>query len=260
MGITEQGMFSSTDLRMAQYAPLAAMPPHSHDDASFGVIVGGDFVERIGKSERRYESGFVTFGPAGVTHSQQFGADGAKQIIITPDDAWLDYLADCRMPLADAPFAQTADFQRLGVKLAGEMAHDDTFSAIARESIVLEIIAAFGRMGVAPSSSTQPPAWLRAARDFLRDNAGETLGMKKIARAVGRHEIHLAREFRRYFGLSIGAYLRRVRSEKAAGLLLRSRADITQIALACGFASHSHLCRVFKAHYGVSPSQYRARN
>lgn len=253
-------MLSSTQIRMAEYAPLAAMTPHSHEAASFGVIVGGDFIERIGSAERQYTSGFVTFGPAGVVHSQQFGRDGARQIIITPDDASLAYLADCRMRLSDAPFAQAADFERLGRRLAGELEQDDGFSALARESIVLEIIAAFGRMGVAPSTSAQAPMWLRAAREYLRENISETLTMKKIARAAGRHEIHLAREFRRHFGLSIGTYLRRLRSEKAAELLLRSRADITQIALTCGFASHSHLCRVFKAHYGVSPSQYRARN
>lgn len=253
-------MLASTQVRMAEYAPLAAMALHSHDDACFSVILGGGFAERIGKSERYYESGFVTFAPAGITHSQQFGRDGARQIIITAEDAWLAYLGDSKMRLSDAPYAHAADFQRLGLKLAGEMEQGDAFSALARESIVLEIIAAFGRMGIAPSASAQMPAWLKRARDYLRENAGEPLTMKAIARAAGRHEIHLAREFRRYFGVSIGTYLRRLRCERAAKLLRHAEADITQIALACGFASHSHLCRVFKAHYGVSPSQYRARD
>lgn len=253
-------MFLSDHLRMAEYAPHGAMAPHSHDDASFGVIVGGDFVERIGMSERHYANGCVSFGPAGVVHSQAFGANGARQIIITPDDAWLSYLADCKVQLADAPFARTPVLHRLGQKLAREFDRDDSLSALAREAVVLEIVAAFGRIGFGVPTGVQAPAWLRAARDYLHANACAAPTMKQIASAAGRHEIHLAREFRRYFGMSVGAYLRRLKTEEAARLLLQPRAGITDVALRCGFASHAHLCRVFKEHFGITPSQYRTRH
>jgi AraC family transcriptional regulator len=137
------------------------------------------------------------------------------------------------------------------------MHNDDDFSGVASEGIVLEMIAAFGRNGI--ERAAKPPAWLSKAHDFVRENAHAPLSMKQIARAAGRHEIHLAREFRRHFGVSIGAYLRQLKTGRAADLLLHTKADITEIALRCGFASHSHLCRVFKAHFGVTPSQYRAR-
>jgi len=77
-------------------------------------------------------------------------------------------------------------------------------------------------------------------------------------RAAGRHEIHLAREFKRYFGVSVGSYLRQARIERAADLLRNTSSNITDIALRCGFANHAHLCRVFKAYFAMSPSQYRA--
>lgn len=246
-------------LRVIDYAPHDAMAPHSHDDSSFGVIIGGDFVEYVGTSERHYGDGCVTFAPAGVTHSQRFGADGARQIIVRPQEDWLSYLADCRVRLSESPFVRAPLFRQLGLRLLDEIRRADEFAAVASEGIVLEIIAAFGRAGVAPAAKN-PPAWLGAARDYLHAHAGVSLGMKEIARAAGRHEIHLAREFRRYFGLSVGSYLRQVRTERAAHLLRHTSLDITDIALDCGFASHAHLCRVFKAHFGVSPSQYRARH
>ncbi|HWA31609.1 MAG TPA: AraC family transcriptional regulator [Rhizomicrobium sp.] len=252
-------MFASENLRVIDYAPHEAMAPHSHDDGSFGVIVGGDFVEHVGKSERRYAGGCVTYAPAGVTHSQRFGRQGARQIIVTPQEDWLSYLGDCRVRLSESPFVHAPHFHQLGHRLLDELRRDDAFAAVAREGIVLEIIAAFGRAAtVHPAGNV--PAWLGAARDYLHAHAGVSLSMKEIARAAGRHEIHLAREFRRYFGLSVGSYLRQVRTERAAHLLRHSRSDITDIALRCGFASHAHLCRVFKAHYGVTPSQYRARH
>jgi AraC family transcriptional regulator len=130
---------------------------------------------------------------------------------------------------------------------------------MACEGLMLEIVAAFGRGSAASTSAIEPPAWLKRARNFLHENVSATLSMARIAQAAGRHEIHLAREFKRFFGLSVGNYLRRLRTDRAAQLLAQPHADITDIALACGFSSHSHLCREFKARYGVTPSQYRAR-
>ena len=83
--------------------------------------------------------------------------------------------------------------------------------------------------------------------------------MKEVARAAGRHEVHVAREFRRFYGMSIGDYLREMRLDSAALQLSDRRADISQVALECGFSSHSHLCRAFKLRFGVTPSQFRAR-
>ena len=253
-------MFSSAHLRVSEYAPREIMAPHSHHEASLCVIVTGDFHEQIGKSERHYVTGCVSLEPAGIAHSQTFGVHGAQQIITTADDDWLSYLADCKMSLADAPFARTPALYRLGQKLARELRRKDALSALACEGIVLEIVAALGRVGFGASQGAKLPAWLRAARDYLHANACAAPTMKQIALAAGRHEIHLAREFRRHFGTSVGGYLRRLKTEEAARLLLQPGADITDVALHCGFASHSHLCRVFKEHFGVTPSQYRARH
>ena len=252
-------MFTSPDLRVADYAAHAAMAPHSHDAASFGIILDGDFMERVEGSERRYSAGFVTFGPAGVMHSQQFGPKGARQIIVTPEESWLSYLADCGIGLSGSPFASASMFRQLGQRLHDELRRGDDFAGVACEGIVLEIVAAFGRAGT-ERRAANPLPWLKAARDYVHAHAGIPLSVKQIARAAGRHEIHLAREFRRHFGLSVGSYLRQVRTERAAHLLRHTRSGITEIALGCGFASHAHLCRVFKAHFGVTPSQYRARH
>jgi AraC family transcriptional regulator len=81
--------------------------------------------------------------------------------------------------------------------------------------------------------------------------------MPQLAHVAGRHEIHIAREFRRFFGVSVGEFARRLRIDQAARLLVRSNASISDIALESGFSSHSHLCREFKARFGVTPSVYR---
>ncbi len=236
------------------------MSPHQHDEPSIGIVVSGVFLERIGKDERTYSRGTASYCPAATTHSQIFGATVVRQIIFKPDSSWLDYLADSKARLHEAPHTHAAAFRDLGDKLLGELRQDDGFSAVACEGIMLEIIAAFGRKNAAANVSTNPPVWLRAAREFLHENAFAPLTMAQIAREAGRHEIHLAREFRRFFGIPVGAYLRRLRIEQAGRLLIKPQFPISEIAQSCGFASHSHLCREFKAHFGVTPSEYRSRN
>ena len=138
-----------------------------------------------------------------------------------------------------------------------ELRQNDRFSTIAREGLLLEMVVALGRNGAPARAGAQPPSWLRAARDFLRDSMAGGPSMKELGQAVGRHEIHVAREFRRFYGESVGSYVRRLRAEHAAHLLSQPGPSIAAIALDCGFSSHSHLCREFKARFGVTPSQYR---
>jgi AraC family transcriptional regulator len=251
-------MFDCSDLHVSEYRAFTAMAPHVHDAPSLNVVVDGGFFEKVGGSERNYVPGHVTFCPAGVSHSQTFGASGARQIIVAPHAGWLAYLADCRRDLDSSPYAGSGDLRRLAVRLSAEMRNDDDFSPIAREGILLEIVAEFGRKGTESAAAPKPPAWLRVARDFLHANACTSLSMACVATAAGRHEIHLAREFRRYYGTSIGAYVRGLRTEEAARLLRESKMEISEVALASGFASHAHLCREFKARFGVTPSAYRA--
>lgn len=253
-------MLPSMSMRIAQYAPHAAMAWHRHDEPSLSVVLAGEFAEKIGGRERHYASGCVSLGPAGMAHSQRFGAQGARQIIVRPQEAWLAYLADCKVDLESSPYARASKFHALGRKLLGEIDCGDDFSPLAREGILLEIVAAFGRADALAGTAAKAPAWLCRARDFMQQNAFATVTLRQIADAAGRHEIHLAREFRRYFGISVGSYLRKVRAERAAHLLRHSTSAITDIALGCGFASHAHLCRVFKAQFGLTPTQYRAKH
>jgi AraC family transcriptional regulator len=255
-------MMDRTALRLARYAPGSTMPPHEHAQPSFNIVVGGSFLERIGGEQRSYATGFVSFCPAGLTHSQQFGQSGAQQLICAPRGDWLEYLTDCRVDLARSPYAGATLFRSLGERLLEELRAPDDLSALACEGMVLEAVAAFSRSILAAPAVVRAPAWLRAARDFLHENACAPLRLARIAQAAGRHEVHLAREFRRYFGSSIGEYLRQLRCERAAQLLAQPRAmlTITEVAVRCGFSNHAHLCREFRTRFGLTPSQFRRQH
>ena len=85
----------------------------------------------------------------------------------------------------------------------------------------------------------------------------EPLGVKEIARALGISVSHLRARFRASCGVSIGRHLRRLRLERACGLLRLSQRRVSEVAEACGFSSIYSFSRAFHAAYGVSPMAYR---
>ena len=55
-------------------------------------------------------------------------------------------------------------------------------------------------------------------------------------------------------------YLQQLRLERASTLLKETEASVISIAQECGFASVSYFNRIFKAAYGITPSEYRKQH
>jgi AraC family transcriptional regulator len=85
----------------------------------------------------------------------------------------------------------------------------------------------------------------------------QQLSLASLALAVGVHPVHVARSFRRFLGYTFGDHLAKIRIRKAFSLLVNSRTPIVDVAYACGFADHAHLCRAFKRSTGLTPSAFR---
>jgi len=91
----------------------------------------------------------------------------------------------------------------------------------------------------------------------LAQNKEEPLSVKEIARSLGISASHLRARFRASCGVSLGRHLRRLRLEKACGLLRLSQRRVTEIAELCSFTSIYSFSRAFHTAYGVSPMAYR---
>lgn len=227
---------------------------HSHEVPWFCVVLRGGYEERIRSHAHEHHAGNVLFCPANAPHAQRFGANESLKLLFTPSPAGLSFLNDEGVALDDAPHRSSRAFARLGAHLAGEIGLNDSYSSLAIENLALEMMAAFART----QNGRDMPEWLAEVREILEDDADPS-SLEELAARVERHPVHLAREFRRHFGLTVGAYLRRKRVAHAAILLRASRMPLAEIALACGYAGQASFARAFKAVHGVTPSVYRAR-
>ena len=79
----------------------------------------------------------------------------------------------------------------------------------------------------------------------------------RLARLAGLSPFHLCHVFRELAGTSIYEYVLRERLAQGLHALLDGGDDITAIAFAAGFASHSHFTARFRRFFGCTPSALR---
>lgn len=78
-----------------------------------------------------------------------------------------------------------------------------------------------------------------------------------IAQVLALSRAQLDRRIKRLTGKTPSAYLLDRRMTYARELLLTTKIPIAEIAVACGFEDTSYFTRVFKQHYGTTPSGMR---
>jgi AraC family transcriptional regulator len=78
-----------------------------------------------------------------------------------------------------------------------------------------------------------------------------------MAKVVGVSRYYFVRLFKNSTGLTPYQYLIECRLEKAKDLLINTQLPISNIAHLSGFATHSHLTKVFQKHLSITPKIYR---
>ncbi|WP_321340684.1 helix-turn-helix domain-containing protein [uncultured Cohaesibacter sp.] len=87
----------------------------------------------------------------------------------------------------------------------------------------------------------------------------QTPSLDAIARQVGMSRRSLTRHIRSRTGGSLGGWLRRARINRAQDALLRGASGVENIAVQCGFPDAQSLRRAFRIEFGMTPTQWLAR-
>lgn len=205
--------------------------------------------ERSDIRTREYECVTLTILSGSETvKSLEFGSSPCFSLSLPTEQiqpGWEAFLGDESLSCTHGALA------RLFLKLFHELAQMDESSLRPIEERLLEMVLA-GKSDV----GVQP--WLEQARNILHSQFAEQPRLSVIASSVGVHPVHLAREFRKHYGSSIGEYLRKLRIEFACHQLLASNDPPVKIAALAGFVDQSHFSRTFKRFLGTTPGRYRA--
>jgi AraC family transcriptional regulator len=249
----EAGGFIFTE---TYHPPGFGLSRHRHECANFNFTVSGHFRETTrGRSEECGPSSLV-IKPAGEAHSNRYGPSGAHCLIVEITPARLGTLAPHRR-VFDAPASlRRGPVIALAARMYAELRAGGCASELVLEGLTLELLGHLARRR-AKASSSIVPRWLREAQELLHESFAERLGLSTLAESAGIDPSHFARAFRRWFGCSVGEYVRRLRLQYAAEQLAASKRPLAEVALAAGFYDQSHFTNAFKLHMGLTPAEYR---
>lgn len=115
-----------------------------------------------------------------------------------------------------------------------------------------------GLVGVRAAPSGPPgdrlsPAAKRRVLELIDAKLDEKLTVETLAREVGLSTAHFARAFKNTTGRTPHQFLLSLRLERARRMLDTPGVELSAVARSAGFADQSHLTRLFKRAYGITP-------
>lgn len=93
------------------------------------------------------------------------------------------------------------------------------------------------------------------ARAYLEAHAAEPVRLLELAAHCGVSPFRLIRSFHRELGMPPHAWLTQLRANRARALLQNGEPP-TSVAYQCGFSDQSHLTRIFRGIFGMTPGAY----
>jgi AraC family transcriptional regulator len=238
------------------FPPRLRLRPHSHERACISVVLDGWLDRSFG--ERRFHSSVATVQtiPADSLHEDVFAPGPTRTLIVEAEPEVLETLGAYGIRFDEIRYLHDPGIGALALRIARELEAPDGASQLVVEGLVLELFALLARRA-GGGEGGRAPKWLERARECVHDRFAAGFSVADVAAEVRVHPAHLAREFRRHYGMAIGAYARRLRLDWAAARLATTDDPLASIAYDSGFANQSHFTRVFKRHTGLTPARYR---
>ena len=98
---------------------------------------------------------------------------------------------------------------------------------------------------------------INRAIDYVHAHLGKPIRLQELSRAACLSPFHFHRVFQAVVGETPADFVKRLRLDKALGLMAGPRrSSLSSIALACGFSSSSDFSRSFKQRFGVAPRAF----
>jgi AraC family transcriptional regulator len=94
--------------------------------------------------------------------------------------------------------------------------------------------------------------------DYIDNHLTEDLTVAELASVANFSPYHFHRIFSAFVGEPLYAFIKRLKVEKAASMLINfPEKPVNEIAWDCGYKSDSVFCRTFKEHFGMNTADFR---
>lgn len=240
-----------------------AFAPHRHDTYAIGITLAG-----VQSFRYRGEQHHCTPGEAHVLHPDEVhdGAagtdDGFRYRIVYLDPALVQQAqGGGPLPFVTDPVIRRQDVPPALVSRLRTI--DDPIEDFERVEMAAELTAMLVRHAP-PSPALSPAARgripldaLRKVRELINDDPAVRHPADRYEDVSGLDRWTVARQFRVAYGTSPTRY-RTLRQLARARDLMVAGHTLAETAVHAGFADQSHLSRMFKRAYGMTPARWAA--
>ncbi|MBP7175057.1 MAG: AraC family transcriptional regulator [Thermoclostridium sp.] len=107
--------------------------------------------------------------------------------------------------------------------------------------------------------SNRHEAYLQAAVRYMEQNYYRNIRIAEVAETIGLDRSYLGFLFKKNLNISMQDFLADLRMNKACRLLRNADLRIADVSRSVGYSDQLQFSKVFKAHQGLSPLEYRKR-
>ncbi len=160
------------------------------------------------------------------------------------------------MPIADRVLHDTDGSVR---RIIRQMEHEYTERATGYEELLRCYLIQALVCAVRACEGHSPRDAVTDVMEYLKCHYAKPLSLSKLSELTGYTPQYLSSLFSRDVGISIQAFLQRMRMEESCKLLACSTLTMAEVATAVGYRDARHFSKLFRRYQGVSPREYRKK-
>lgn len=223
---------------------------HYHENPYFTYLLQGKLLESNKKESYYLEPGSLLFHNWQDAHYNIKPSEYTRGFHIELNENWFSTFDIQLTDFEGSINLRSPIIKNLMNQIFMETKINDPYSSLNIESNLIQI---FNSLNKAKSGYSKKPTWVCQLEELLREENTD-YSLKNLGLKLGIHPVHLSREFHRYFGTSLGHYIRLTKLNKAFCLLTSNKYSLTEICYQCGFYDQSHFIKNFKQVYKTTPS------
>ncbi|PBJ11484.1 AraC family transcriptional regulator [Flavobacterium sp. ACN6] len=225
---------------------------HSHNNAHITLFLKGGTTEKRKNSTETVGSGSLLFYHSDELHLNQDTLFPSRNINIEIEEGLLKELQIDEAIIEKS--IQNSTFTKfLILKIFKETQTADTFSNDTIKMLFSQLAATNNYL----ERYEKSPFWVKSLNELLNDCWNENPNLQDLAQVLNLNPITISKHFPKYFGCTLGEYMRRIKVNRSLSLIQSQESNLTEISFQCGFADQSHFIRTFKNQTGFLPKQFQ---
>jgi AraC-like DNA-binding protein len=210
---------------------------------------------KAGHKRFEFSGAHVSLNRAGDSQTFTVGNSIVRGISIDIPTAWLKKFCLDDVVTGEGLGIRDPDLVFLARRIYEESLCGDVFSPMVIDALMVELLVNSVRR--LSASKRVAPGWVQQIASAIRNDPSHPYKLEELSNLVGYHPVHIARTFREFTGKTVGEFVRCARLELAKTLLADNRLSIAEIAQMAGFTDQSHLNRLFRRCFNLTPQAVR---